>query len=123
MDRLTALAEKIDSALRDNNSGGAVYDMLPAWVAEYEACNGMAHPGTSGGSGDLAHYMRQAGMEEGLYDEYTTDGRGNLLARIGRCVHRFDDAGFYNADLLPSVDMAREAYAEAAPNYDSGEEG
>lgn len=115
MDRLTALAEKIDSALRDDASGGAVFDMLPAWAAEYKAEHGTA-PGTSGGTTLLDHYMREAVMEGDLDWRETGEGCGVVL--LGRVTHHWNDAGFYSSALHTSC-----AEAEAHYNIASGEEG
>lgn len=114
MDRLDALAEKIDNALRDDESGGAVFDMMPAWAEEYETQNGLP-PGTSGGSTLLDHYMREAGMES-AWDEDLPYGDGEGVARLGRCLYEWDSAGFYGATLYRTV-------REAARHFDNIVEG
>ena len=122
MDRIDMLAEKIDYALRDDASGNAVFDMLPAWEAEYLHVHGTT-PGTSGGSFALDHFMRESGMEQGNFDEDYSDGQGNGLARLGRCVYRWNDSGFYIGSLYPTTAEAQQVVAEDAPSYDTGEEG
>lgn len=37
MGRFDDIADMIDRALRDDASGGAVFDLLPAWAVEWEA--------------------------------------------------------------------------------------
>jgi len=111
--RYDMLCEKIDNALRDDTSGGAVFDMLPAWAAEYLDQFNM-DPGTSGGDTLLDHYMRESGTEQGNYDDEAFDGLGRGVARIGRCVYYWYDDGSYYATLEASVTAARNALTFAA---------
>lgn len=100
MDRIDALAEKIDAALRDDASGGAVFDMLPAWVDEYESEHGIA-PGTSGGDTALDHYMHET--NPGDLDSDCADGLGNGAGQLGRCVYEWFSDGSYSSTLYPTT--------------------
>lgn len=120
MDRMNALYEKIDTALRDDASGMAVFDILPAWAAEFEAEHDRT-PGTSGGAILLDHYMHETSPDD--FDEEVSDGLGSGMARLGRCVYRWDDAGFYQAHVYATLAKAQEEFTGCAPAYDTGEEG
>jgi hypothetical protein len=120
MDRIDALAEKIDAALRDDASGMAVFDMLPAWQEEYREEHG-SYPGTSGGAIPLDHYMRET--SPGDFDEDYADGIGNGIARLGRCVYRWHDSGRYESHVYPTTAEAKAEVEACAPAYDTGEEG
>lgn len=109
MGRLDDIADMIDKALRDDASGGAVFDLLPAWAAEWEAVHGSA-PGSCGGYALLDHYMMASDLSD--CDEWAGDGEGNGIARIGRCLLEWDDRGFYSARLMPSVAAAREVFLQ-----------
>lgn len=116
MDRLESLQDKIDNMLRDDDSHGAVFDVLPAWAAEYEHAHNMT-PGTSGGSTLLDHYVREIFAEGETADDEHTNGYTSGVARFGRVVYLWNDAGFYSAHLYGTQAQAQQEFDTLAPEY------
>jgi hypothetical protein len=110
------LEMKIDSCLRDENSGASVFDMLPAWKAEYEYVNGIEVEG-SGGLTLLDHYMRMA-MIDSEYDEIKYVHDDFVMSRIGRCVFTLNGSGFYAACLHDSIADAEKFMNEYSEDTD-----